>query len=261
MRSLRLFTVGGVIAYRATFNWIRPSMYVPTMLGGPLFQIVFWVEVGRASGARSAEFFLVGNAVQVCAMAGIYGSVMTVGNERYYETLGPLLASPANRVALFLGRAVPQIASGLVVSAFGFAVGVLLLDFRPGTAAIAPLAAIVLVTTASCTAFGMLLGSVGLRARDIFFIANLVYFGMLLVCGVNVPLTALPAWLRTVAACLPLTHGIAAARLVSRGASLSSVSGLVGREALIGALYALAAVGLFRLLELESRRRGTVETM
>ena len=38
----------------------------------------------------------------------------------------------------------------------------------------------------------MLIGSIGLRARDVFFGANLVYFLMLLVCGVNVANEDLP---------------------------------------------------------------------
>src|SRR5438876_119333 len=90
------------------------------------------------------------------------------------------------RPALFLGRALPFIANGLVVSAFGFAVGVVLLDFSPAAGSVPALALVVLVTTISCTALGMLIGSIGLRARDVFFAANLVYFLMLLVCGVNV---------------------------------------------------------------------------
>ena len=85
------------------------------------------------------------------------------------------------------------------------------------------LAAILLVTVASCTCFGMLLGSIGLRAKDFFFAANLAYFLMLLFCGVNIPLSVLPGWMSAVGRCLPLTHGIAAAREVAAGASLGSV--------------------------------------
>ena len=32
---------------------------------------------------------------------------MTIANERNFGTLLPLLATPANRIALFLGRALP----------------------------------------------------------------------------------------------------------------------------------------------------------
>src|ERR1051325_4812520 len=184
-------------------------------------------------------------------MSSVYGMTMAIANERWFGTLGPLLASPANRLAIFLGRGVPVLANGLVVSGLGFLVGVVLLDFRPGADAIAPLALVVLASTASCTAFGMVLGSIGLRAKDFFFAANLAYFLMLLFCGVNVPLDALPGWMSAVGRCLPLTHGIAAARDVAAGASLSAVSGLVLTELGVAAAYAAAGFAFFRFLERE----------
>ena len=259
--NLRVFFVGGVISFRALFNWIKPSLYIPTLLGAPLFQILFFTYLGRYSeSGQSDSFFVVGNAVQVCAMSSVYGMTMAVANERQFGTLGPLLASPANRLAVFLGRGVPVLANGLLVSAFGFMVGVVLLDFRPAPGAWPALAAIVLVTTASCTAFGMLLGSIGLYGKDFFFVANLAYYILLLFCGVNVPLEVLPQWMADIGRCLPLTHGIAAAREVAAGRPLSEVAGLVGTELAIGVCYAAAGFVLFRVLEHASRGRAVLDT-
>src|SRR5581483_4237519 len=195
---LSVFFVGGAIAYRGLFNWIRPAMYIPTMLGSPLFQLIFFTKLGQYAHAEARDFYIVGNSVQVCAMSSVYGMTMAVANERWFGTLGPLLASPANRAAVFLGRGVPVLANGLLVSTFTFLVGVLLLGFRPGLDAVPALALVVLVTVTSCTAFGMLLGSIGLRAKDFFFAANLAYFLMLLFCGVNIPLSVLPGWMNAV---------------------------------------------------------------
>ena len=231
MRSFwRVFFIGGAISYRALFNWISPVMYATTMLGSPLFQVLFFAYLGRFSGLQDDTFFVVGNAVQICAMAGIFGMTMGIANERNFQTLSPLLATPANRLALFLGRALPQIASGLFVSTFGFGVG-------------------------------LLLGSIGLRARDVFFISNLVYFLMLLFCGVNIPLDDLPGWMAAIGRGLPLTHGIEAAREIARGAPLGDVGGLIATEAAIGVVYAAVAFGLFRYFEYEGRRRASLETM
>jgi ABC-2 type transport system permease protein len=257
----RVFFVGGRISYHALFNWISPLLYVTTMLGSPLFQILFFTYLGRYAESQDDLFFIVGNAVQVSAMAGIYGMTMGIANERNYGTLSPLLATPANRLAIFTGRALPFVLNGLVVSAFGFAVSWLLLDFRPAEGSIPALALVVTVTTCSCTALGMLIGSIGLRARDVFFGANLVYFLMLLACGVNVANEDLPGWLAAIGRCLPLTHGIEAAREVAAGEPLADVGGLVVTEALIGLAYASAAYVLFRFFEAEGRRRGSLETM
>ena len=48
----------------------------------------------------------------------------------------------------------------------------------------------------SCSAFGMSLGSIGLRSGDVFIIGNFASYVMLLFTGVNVPLDRLPAGCR-----------------------------------------------------------------
>jgi ABC-type multidrug transport system, permease component len=255
----RVLFVGGMIAYRALFNWIRPAIYIPTMLGSPLFQILFFANLGKYSGVGDTNFFVVGNAVQVCSMSAIYGATMTLANERYFGTLSQLLATPANRAALFLGRTLPVIANGLLVSAFGFVVGALFLDFSMPASQIPALALVVTLTVVSCTGFGMMLGSIGLRARDVFFASNLAYFLMLLMCGVNIPIDSLPGWMQAISKALPLTHGIAAARLLASGETLGSVAGLIRTELLTGATYGFLAFALFRYFEASSRKYASLD--
>jgi ABC-2 type transport system permease protein len=258
---LRVFFIGGVIAYRGLFNWIRPSYYIPTMLFGPIFQILFFAYLGRYSHAGNDAFFVVGNGVQVAAMAGVFGMALTVGGERWTQTLSPLLATPAARGAIFLGRSLPNILNGLLVSLTGFVAGRLLLDFHPALASVPTLALIVLLSTISCTAFGIACGALGLRLRDTFLVANPAYFLMLLFCGVNVPLSALPAWMSAIGRALPLTHGIEAARKVAAGADLHAVAGPVWTEVGVGAAWAVAAYGLLRFFEAESHRTAALDRM
>lgn len=261
MNSIRIFFIGGYLAYRALFNWIHWSIYVPTMLGGPMFQILFFAYIGRYAKLRSDEFFVIGNAVAISSLGGIFGMAMTIGGERWTQTLASILVTPANRLALFLGRALPNIANGIFVSAVGFVVGWLLLDFSLQPTEIPVIALIVVVTSFACTAFGTMIGAFGLRGRDIFFFANLMIFVFLLFCGVNVPVESLPEWMQAVGQVLPLTHGIDAARQVADGASLGDVSGLVLTEAGIGVCYAAFAYGLLRFFEFDGRRRASFETM
>jgi ABC-2 type transport system permease protein len=261
MSNLRLFFIGGYIAYKALFNWMRPSYYIPTMLGAPLFQVLFFAYIGRFADLEDDTFFVVGNAVQLSAMAGVYGMAMTIGGERWTQTLSPLLASPASRLALFLGRALPIAVNGMITSVFVFGVGWWLLDFSLAADQIPALAVVVLVSGTACTCFGLMVGAVGLRARDVFFLANLVVFVLLLISGANVPLDALPGWLEVISRGVPLTHGIEAAREIAAGASLGDVAGLVWAELAIGAGYAAAAYALFRFFEAEGRRRASLETI
>ena len=218
----------------------RPGCTSTTMLGSPLFQILFFAYLGRYAGSQDDSFFIVGNAIQIAAMAGIYGMTMGIANERQYGTLQPLSrrrrtgsrSSPAARCRSSLTGSSSRPSASR---------SWLLLDFRPAEGSVPALALAVFVTTCSCVALGMLIGSIGLRARDVFFGANLVYFLMLLVCGVNIPNDELPGWLGAIGRCLPLTHGIEAAREIAAGAPLGDVSGLLLTEALIGLVYATAA--------------------
>jgi ABC-2 type transport system permease protein len=257
---LRVFFIGGYIAYRALFNWIRPSLYIPTMLIGPMFQILFFAYLGRYSRLADDSFFVVGNAVQASAMSGVFAATMAISNERQYQTLQPLLATPANRFAIFMGRSLPVLVNGLAVSIAGFVVGRLLLDFHPPASSIPALLLVTVVSVAACTAFGLTLGSIGMRARDVFLIANLAYSLMWLFCGVNVPLDRLPGWIEAIGRLLPLTHGIEAARAIAAGSSLGAVDHLILTELLVGVCYGIASFALVRLFELEGRRRASLET-
>jgi len=186
---------------------------------------------------------------------------MTIGGERWMQTLSSILVTPANRLALFLGRTLPNVANGVIVSTVGFVVGWLVLDFSLAPGEIPVIALILVVSSFSCTAFGVLIGAFGLRGRDIIFFANLFILVFLLFCGVNVPLEDLPNWMQDVASVLPLTHGIEAARQVADGASFSAVSGLVLTELGIGLCYAAIGYVLLRLFEVDGRRRASLETI
>jgi ABC-2 type transport system permease protein len=257
----RVFFIGGLISYRALFYWISPWQYIPTMLGAPLFQILFFVYLGRATGVGSTSFFVVGNSIQICSMAGIYGMTMAIANERSFQTLSPILATPSNRVALFLGRGLPVLITGLQTCLFGFLVSALILGFRPSLGEIPGLALAVLVTSASCTGFGMALGSIGLRVRDVFLVSNIAYFLMLLICGVEVPIGRLPFFLRDLAQVLPLTHGIAAGRLVADGHGLGAALPDIGLELLVGSVWAVIAYLLFAYFERSGRRSGVFDRL
>jgi ABC-2 type transport system permease protein len=255
----RVFWYGGRMSYGMLFNWARPSIYIPTLIGGPTFQLFFFAALGSYATDRSPAYFAIGNAVQASAIAGVFGMTMAIANERWFGTLPAILATPANRAALFAGRFMPFVLNGLLVSLYAFGLGVVFLGVRlaPATLAVAALA--LLVTVFSCTAIGALQGAISLRLRDGLFGANLVTMSILLFCGVNIPLRELPGWMQVVGNLLPFTHGLQAVREAADGAGFSQVGGLIGVEALIGVVYAALAFTLFVYLERSARRNATLD--
>jgi ABC-2 type transport system permease protein len=261
VNSLRVFFVGGLISFRALFNWLSPWIYVPSMLVAPIFQILLFAFIGRSAGIESDAFFVIGNAVQYSAIPCLFAMANTVAGERYTQTLGIVLVTPARRVPLFLGRSLPVVVNGFFVSMFSLVVGSLLLGVTIPVSAWLPLALVVAVAAASCTGLGLVNAALGLRVRETAVLSNVLFGVLLIFCGVNVPLSSLPSWMEATGHWLPLTHAIEAARALANGASLGSVAGLVGREVALGVGYGVIGMVALRLLEVEGRRRATLEIL
>ena len=93
MTSLRIFFVGGLISFRALFNWLSPWIYIPSMLIAPIVQILLFAYMGRAADVESDEFYLIGNAVQYSAIPCLFAMANTVAGERWTQTLGIVLVT------------------------------------------------------------------------------------------------------------------------------------------------------------------------
>jgi ABC-2 type transport system permease protein len=255
----RIFFIGGAISFRALFAWIRPWVYIPTLVVGPTTQVLFFAYLGRTAHLKDDSWFVVGNAVQSASLAALFGMGFAIDGERWTQTLSAVLATPANRAAIFLGRALPVLLNASISAATGFAGGALLLGFRPPLSSVPVLALLVVLASFACTGLGMLTGAVGLRMRDVPIIANLTMAILLIFCGVNVPLDKLPRWMHLAADGLPLTHAIEAARRVAAGASLGSVQTPVLVELALGTGYLLVGLALLRWFEQQGRRTGTLD--
>jgi ABC-2 type transport system permease protein len=73
-----------------------------------------------------------------------------------------------------------------------------------------------------------------------------VYYLLLVLCGINFPISRLPEVVQVASYGLPLTRGVEAAREVATGASITQIGGLLLGELLVGVVYALAGYMLFR---------------
>jgi ABC-2 type transport system permease protein len=259
MRSLRLLTVGGYISYRALFGWLNPFMYTLTLLIPSVTQLAFFVYLGRAAGVAGDGYYVAGNALLAAATPSLFGMSQAIAGERYTQTLALLVVSPASRVAVFLGRALPGTVNGFVVSIWTFAVATLLFGIAVPGSAVAPLALAIAAASFSCVGLGLFNAALGLRWRETGVLGNLFLYVLLMFAGVNVPLARLPGWLSTLAQGLPVTHGANAARQLIAGAPFAHVAPQIAAEAAVGACYALVGLAALRAFEVEARRGATLE--
>jgi ABC-2 type transport system permease protein len=259
MNNARVFFVGGLISYRALFNFLQPAIYIPSMLVAPIFQILLFVYIGRSASLESDEFYVIGNAIQYAATPCLFAMLFTVAGERNQKTLGYLLVTPAARLPLFLGRALPVATNGFLVALFSLVVGGAIVGIDVPASAFGPIVLVTLVSALSCTGFGLLGAGVALVVREAAVLANILFGLLLIFSGANVPVDALPGWMQAISEVVPFTHGIEAARRLADGAALADVSGLVAVEAAVGLVYAALGFGAIRGAEWLSRRHATLE--
>ena len=152
-----------------------------------------------------------------------------------------------------------HVLDGIAGVLVGLALAFLMFKVDLSHANLVLLAVCVGVISLSTAGVGLMFGSLSLVTRDVFVIANAVYYLLLVFCGINIPVSRLPEWAQLISSGLPLTRGVQAAREAVSGAGLAQVSGLLAGELAIGLVYALAGYALFRWLEHAARRGGLQE--
>lgn len=259
LNFVRVVVFGGLYAYRALFAWANPLVYVPVMLVQPIFQILLFVYIGRAAHLQNDAFFLVGNGIEWVCAPTMFGMLFMLDGERWMQTLSAVLATPSNRVALFVGRGLPVMLNGLVVGAWGLFAGSLVLHIHATANAAGPLALTILLAVFSCAGCGFVIGSLSLRYRNGIILANLVMAFLLVCTGAEIPTASMPSLFRGIGYGLPLTRAIEAARELTNGASLSHVGPLLAGEVAVGAVYAVVGFVLLRYFEGLSRRQAALD--
>jgi len=260
--NLRLFWQSTLLSYIALFHWLRPMTYLASKIVMPLAQVLFFTLLGTfATGPDTANFYIIGNAMQIAAVSGIYGVTMSIGGDRWNGTLPYLFGTPANRLVLFVGRAFLHIIDGMLGVVIAFMWGVVLLGLDLSQTNLLALALTILITTYSTSGLGLLMGCLSLITLNVMFINNTVYFALLLFSGANIPVYILPELLRAISFVLPLTRGIAAARMLITGAAFLEVAPLLIGEFIVGSFYVVLGFFLFRWFEIQAKRRGTLETV
>lgn len=260
VNNLRLFWQGTLLSYIALFAWLRPVTYLASKIVMPLAQMLFFTYLGTfATGRGNAHFYVIGNAIQIAAVSGIYGVTFSIGGDRWAGTLPYLFGTPANRLVMFFGRAFMHIIDGALGVVVAFTWGVVLFGLDLTHTNLPALALTITVATISTCGLGLLMGCLSLITANVMFVNNTVYFALLIFSGANVDISSLPVVMRAISYALPLTRGISSARLLIAGKSLSEAMPLILGELGIGLIYGVLGYFLFMWFEVVAKRRGTLD--
>jgi ABC-2 type transport system permease protein len=259
--ALRVFRGAFFFGRKGLIVWDTWEMWVMQIVITPIAQIGFFalLSIYLRYPSSVTQFIVIGNAIQSMSFAAVFAVANITSQDKWQGTLPSTMVTPANRLALFIGRAWFQVLLSALIAAAGLLYAATIFGVSFAAADYAGVAVTVLLTSVAMTGFGLLISAVGLYLRTAMIVANIFLFVTLLLSGVNFPVSVLPAWLQPVSWTIPLTYGTQAARMAIAGSSFTALLPTLGWEALDGLLVMVVGYALFTGFENLSRRTGRFE--
>jgi ABC-2 type transport system permease protein len=259
--SLRLYLASAWYSYRSLYAWQSIGPYISGKVAFPIAQMLFFYFMGLLAGVADPLYIVLGHILLLPATNGVHGVSMTISGERDFRTLPYLVASPAPRGPLFLGRSLVHILDGLLSTLAAFILGASFFHINLAGANLPLTALCILLLSITSCGLGLVLGALSLRSREAHNITGMIAIVLYMLSGVNFPVDVLPVFFQRISYALPLTRGIQAARLAMAGSGWGGVQSLFLGELLVGALYFSAGYLMFLWFEKLSLVDGEIDSM
>lgn len=252
--------MNAVFAPRTSLSFMRADFILGQVFILSFTQMLFFAYVATLAGNATTpvQFVVVGNAVATMTYATVFAICGTTDSEKNAGTMEHLLVSPANRIALYLGRGVIPLVIALCTVTVSMTYAVYVFQVPFPIQDVVPAAISLLVTVVAMVGFGLLLAGVALWLRSSNQLANIFLFIGFVLAGANFPLSYLPVGLQWAGDLLPLTWGISALRASLAGGSPSTLLFLWGATALEGVVAYGLALGLWQVFERQATRTGSI---
>jgi ABC-type polysaccharide/polyol phosphate export permease len=248
------------LSYKGLFLWLNWPAYASNVFLRPGLIVAMFALMGEfARGEDAAESYVIGLTAYAVPSIVFGGVLQSFYYERAFGTLSYLYASPAGRASGFYARGLLHLPNAVLAVAAALALSALLLPVDAAGADWVSVSACFLVMAATCTACALFWGSFCIFFRDWQSFYSLAITVFLVFTGAVIPRDDLPPVAYEFGALLPTTFGIDALRHAFDGAGLAAVRTDLVLEALVGAVYAVTALAVFKALEGHARRTGAYE--
>jgi ABC-2 type transport system permease protein len=260
MSWARVFFSSAIFSFKAQFSWLNPPMWLTMKFVLSISQMAFFVFVGMfIRGTSVIPYIAVGNAVQAVAWNTVFAVINITGSDKWQGTLPLMLATPASRLPIFIGRSMMHVIDGMLSVAISLFFAAFFFGVDFGHADIIALAVSVLLTSLTMAGYGLLIGGFAFYFRDPMIFANIFTYVLLIFCGVNFPISYLPSFVQPISYLFPLTYGVDAARAAIAGSSLLEVAPTLGWQVLVGVGSMLIGYMFFKSFENTARKTGRLE--
>lgn len=232
------------------------------MVINPLCQLLFFAMLAKyAFNGSNLAGYVVSNALLLCVLNAVFGMMTVITSDRQMGTLQLVVASPANKIAVFFARSLFHMFSGLFTAALGLAFGTLIFGLSFSGEQLIWLGLVWAVSIFAACGLGFVISSFALWSSSMHIWTNLLAGLLLLFSGASFPRSLMPAWMHRLSEFFPLTRGVEVTKsLVTPGdISHTYLLSRIAEEFLLGSVFYLAGILLFFYAEYLARVKGSME--
>lgn len=246
----------------------RSNAYLIDVIRWPIFPLIFYGVMRLAyaasgqetvAGVDVAAYLLIGMFAFISWSGMIWSGGYAIEYERSEGTIGALFLSPASRIAVItgygLGGFVWMAPAFVVVGLLGVATGA-----RFNVADPLAVAGAIGALVVGALATGFALAGLFILSRRANLLANFLQRPGELLSGALFPRENLPAPLRFLSDCLPISHALDALRASTLGAAtLRDVLPALALALTVSAAYGLLGIVSLRKVEYAAKRTGDLD--
>lgn len=216
-------------------------------------------EAGSRGGGLA--FFFYGFVFIILFSTSVWGVGQSVRNEQTAGTLEQFFLSPVSRVTLIVGRWARIFLTDTVIISY-----TTVLLYLLGGLFVTLLDPVLFVVSlglyeVALIGFGLFVAALTLRIKSYNTIANLVFFGYMILTGALFPITLIPMPFRYISLAIPFTYFNDLMRNAALGTSTILPEGLEYASSVLLAIGMLVlGYFVFNKVEEEARARGSIGT-
>lgn len=267
VRLIAEFRASFVKELRSYFR--QPAWVIGEFISTPLWFFFFALGVTLFAPTTSTapqesggfSFFLLGFVFIILFSTAVWGIGQTVRNEQTAGTLEQFFLAPASRITLIIGRWARVFLTDTIIIGY---TTLLLYLIGGGLVTLSNPALFLLglgLFEIALIGFRLFFAGLTMRIKSHNTIANLVFFGYMIICGALFPITVIPMPFRYVSMAIPFTYYIDLMRhaAFSTPTILSEVLEYTA-SALLSVSMLLVGFIAFNKIEESARKHGSIAT-
>lgn len=260
LTSVRRFALQSYLSYRGLFLWLTPVSYVSNVVLRPVLAVIMFGFLAQyAIDEETARVYAVGLAGYSVGRIIAGGVMQSLYRDAAFGTLAAVYASPVNRGMLYFSRCILHVPNAILVAASVLVSAAVFLDLGFADVDWGGLVAAFAVMTFSTMLFSLFVATLILLSGTNWANWIIILDGLLLsLTGIIIPTAELPPVLFELGQMLPVTHGLDGLREAFAGGPISGYWPDLAREAILGLGYGVVGLLLFRLAEVQAKRRGVL---